>query len=138
MTVMLGANHGNGDAWAVHIDKDGKILWQKTLGGSVDDKAYFITSTQDGGYLLAGFTSSNDGDVSGNQGGEDAWVVRLDQGGNKLWQRTLGGSGGDIARTVFQRVNGSYVMVGSTGSNDGDVTGQHGAGDAWIVTMKDP
>jgi hypothetical protein len=133
----VGANHGNGDAWAVHIDKDGKILWQKPLGGSVDERAYCITYTQDGGYLLAGFTSSNDGDVSGNHGGEDAWVVRLDQGGNKLWQRTLGGSGSEIARAVFQRVNGTYVMVGTTGSNDGDVTGQHGAGDAWVVTMID-
>jgi hypothetical protein len=61
----------------------------------------------------------------------------LDQGGNKLWQRTLGGSGSEIARAVFQRVNGTYVMVGTTGSNDGDVTGQHGAGDAWVVTMID-
>lgn len=131
----VGANHGNGDAWAVNIDKVGKIQWQKTLGGLSDDLAYFITSTQDGGYMLAGFTSSNDGDVSGNHGGEDAWVIKLDQGGNKQWQRALGGSGNDLARAVFQRANGSYVMVGSTGSNDGDVIGQQGAGGAWIITM---
>jgi hypothetical protein len=133
----VGANHGDDDAWTVNIDKEGKILWQKTLGGSDGDMAYFITPTRDGGYVLAGFTSSNDGDVSGNHGGEDAWVVKLDQGGNKQWQRTLGGSSSDIARAVFQRANGSYVMVGSTGSNDGDVFGQLGAGGAWIVTMKD-
>lgn len=133
----VGANHGDGDAWAVNIDKVGKIQWQKTLGGLDDDIAYFITSTRDSGYMLAGFTSSNDSDVSGNHGGEDAWVVKLDQGGNKQWQRALGGSGNDLARAVFQRTDGSYVMVGSTGSNDGDVIGQQGAGGAWIITMKD-
>ncbi|GAA4751990.1 T9SS C-terminal target domain-containing protein [Flavisolibacter ginsenosidimutans] len=127
-------NHGGEDAWVVNIDKEGKILWRKVLGGSGDDLADFITSTQDGGYVLAGFTSSNNGDVSGNHGSEDAWMIKLDQGGSKQWQRTLGGSGNDIARVVMQRANGSFVMVGSSGSNDGDV---NAAGGAWIVTIKD-
>ena len=133
----VGANHGDVDAWAFNIDKDGKMQWQKPLGGTNGDMAYFIISTQDGGYILAGFTSSNDGDVSGNHGGEDAWVVKLDQGGNKHWQRALGGSASDIARVVFQRTNGTYVMAGSTGSSDGDLIGQQNGGGAWIITMKD-
>lgn len=133
----VGANHGDIDAWAVSLDKDGKLLWQKPLGGSNGDFTNFITITQDGGYILAGFTSSNDGDVSFNHGGEDAWLVKLDQGGNKQWQRALGGSASDIARAVFQRVNGTYVMVGSTASNDGDLTGLQSNGGPWIITMKD-
>jgi hypothetical protein len=133
----VGANHGDLDAWVVNIDNSGKIVWQKPLGGSNGDVANFIASTRDGGYIFVGFTSSNDGDVRGNHGGEDAWVVKLDQGGKKQWQSTLGGSGNDLARTVFQRANGTYVMVGSTSSNDGDLTGQYGAGGAWIITMKD-
>lgn len=132
----VGANHGGEDAWVINIEKEGKIVWRKNLGGTDSDMSYSITSTQDGGYMLAGFTASNDGDVSGNHGGEDAWVVNLDHGGNKQWQRTLGGSGNDIALAVFQRANGSYVMVGSTGSNDGDLAGQSTAGGPWIVTMK--
>ena len=134
----VGANHGAEDAWAVNIDREGKIVWQKPFGGSGIDIAYSIAATGDGGYLLAGFTTSSDGDVSGNHGGEDALVVKLDKSGNKQWQRTLGGSSGDAARAVFQRTNGGYVMVGNTRSNDGDVTGQHGTEDAWVVTLKDP
>lgn len=132
----VGVNHGNFDTWVVNIDKEGKLLWQKSLGGSDNDISYFILPTQDGGYMLAGLTSSNDGDVSGNHGGEDAWLVKLDKVGNKQWQRALGGSGGEVARVVFQRANGSYVVVGAAGSTDGDLAGQQNAGGPWIITMK--
>jgi hypothetical protein len=132
----VGVNHGDNDAWILNIDRDGKIIWQKTVGGSNGDYADYITSTSDGGYMLAGHTSSNDGDVSGNHGGVDAWVVKLDQGGNKVWQRTLGGSANDVARVVFERTNGSYVMVGSTGSTDGDLTGVQNSGGVWVISFK--
>ena len=134
----VGANHGDVDVWAVNIDKEGKLQWQKTLGGISGDMANFATATQDGGYMLAGITSSNEGDVTGNHGAEDAWLVKLDKDGNKQWQRALGGSGYDLARVVMQRANGSYIMVGATGSKDGDLAGQQGAGGVWIITLKEP
>ena len=53
------------------------IVWQKCLGGSGDDRAYSIQQTSDGGFIVAGFTWSNDGDVSGNHGQIDYWVAKL-------------------------------------------------------------
>ena len=78
------------DYWIVKLDANGNIVWQKSLGGSADD-AYSIQQTTDGGFIVAGFRS-NDGDVSGNHGTNDYWVVKLDANGNIVWQKSLGGS----------------------------------------------
>lgn len=127
-------NHGGQDVWLFNMDKDGKILWRKNFGGSGEDMAYFITSLREGAYMLAGLTSSEDGDITGNHGGEDAWLLKVDGGGNKQWQRVLGGSGNDLARVVMQRSDGTYLMVGSSGSSDGDVKA---LGGAWVITVKE-
>lgn len=111
------------------------IIWQKSLGGSGDDRAYSIQQTSDGGYIVAGYTTSNDGDVSGNHGGKDFWVVKLDSGGNIVWQKTLGGSGDDEARSIQQTSDGGYIVAGWTFSNDGDVSGKHGWADYWVVKL---
>ena len=111
------------------------IQWQKSLGGSADDYANSVHQTADGGYIVAGYTSSNDGDVSGNHGGTDMWVVKLDNAGNVQWQKTLGGSGDDVAKYVQQTTDAGYIIAGKTSSNDGDVTGNHGNADAWVVKL---
>ena len=74
------------------------ILWDKTLGGGGTDEPLTIIQTSDGGYLLAGYSSSYiSGDKSENsRGGHDFWIVKTDAGGNKLWDKTLGGSGTDV------------------------------------------
>jgi hypothetical protein len=61
----------------VKLDSTGEIQWQKRLGGSGDDQAHNIQSTNDGGYIMAGCTASNNGDVSGNHGAKDAWIAKL-------------------------------------------------------------
>lgn len=111
------------------------IQWQKSLGGSADDYANSVHQTADGGYIVAGYTSSNDGDVTGNHGGTDMWVVKLDNAGNVQWQKTLGGSGNDVAKYVQQTTDAGYIVAGKTYSNDGDVTGNHGNADAWVVKL---
>lgn len=138
----VSGNHGGfGDAWVVHLDKSGNTMWQKTLGGSERDYANSITPSVDGGYVLAGETNSNDGDVSGYHGGGelggDAWVVKLDKDGNKQWQKALGGSGYDKGYAVIPSGDGGYIMAGESGSDDGDVSGLHGSfyGDAWVVKL---
>jgi hypothetical protein len=68
------------------------IQWQKSLGGTDHEEAYSIQQTSDGGFIMAGATHSNDGDVSGYHGGRDFWIVKLEAGGNLLWQKSLGGS----------------------------------------------
>jgi hypothetical protein len=131
-------NHGNADSWVAKLDAGGKLVWQKPLGGSGDDGAYSVQQTADGEYIVAGSSSSNNGDVSGNHGGDrDYWIVKLNAEGNLFWQRALGGSDarGDIASSIQQTTDGGYIVAGWSASNDGDVSGNHGNYDYWIVRM---
>ena len=128
-------NHGSYDAWVVKLDSSGNIIWKKILGGSGADMAYSVQQVNDGGYILAGYTDSNDGDVSGNHGGYDAWIIKLDESGNVVWQRTLGGSNSDGAYSIQQTFDGGYIVAGYTSSNDGDVSGTRKGEDFWIVKL---
>ena len=112
------------------------IEWQRCLGGSGEDTAYSIQQTSDGGYIVAGLTKSNDGDVSGNHGMGDAWVVKLDASGGIEWQKCYGGSKYDSANSIQQTSDGGYILAGETTPDDGDVlSGNKGALDAWVVKL---
>src|SRR5690606_10220972 len=106
--------------WVVKIDTEGEILWQRALGGSGEETALSIAPTSDGGYIVAGGSNSNDDDVSGNHGDYDYWVVKLDELGIIEWQKSLGGSGRDIAGSVRQDWDGGYIVSGASNSTDGD------------------
>ncbi len=128
-------NNGGNDYWVVKLDAIGNIQWQKTLGGSGWDKAQSIQQTNDGGYIVTGLTESDDGDVTGNKGRANYWVVKLDVSGNIQWQKTIGGSNYDQAKSIQQTLDGGYVLAGYTLSNDGDVTGNKGDEDYWVVKL---
>jgi len=129
----VSGNNGSNDFWIVKLDASGNILWQNALGGSASDKASSVQQTADGGYIAAGVTKSNDGDVSGNNGNEDYWIVKLDAAGNLSWQQTYGGSKEDIARSIVQTNDGGYFISGSALSNNGDVSASKGGRDFWVV-----
>ena len=143
--------HGGMDIWAVKIDKAGNIQWQKCLGGSADDYTAFksfsngggIQQTTDKGYILIGSTSSTNGDVSGAHGSagyiNDIWVVKLDSAGNKLWQKTLGGTQIDEGNDIVQAPDGNYMALATTLSSDGDVTNNHRSGspDIWMIKLSE-
>jgi hypothetical protein len=131
----VSGNHGSADAWAVKLNFSGAVEWQTCLGGSSGDWAYSVQTTDGGGCILAGATSSNDGNVSGNHGSADAWVVKLNFSGAVEWQRCLGGSGWDEARSIKQTSDGGYIVAGTTNSNDGNVSGNHGSADIWVVKL---
>ena len=124
-------NHGQDDAWIVKMNSLGSIQWQKCLGGSSTDDAYSIINTSDNGYVMAGWTASNDGDVSGQhnfnklQQNVDAWVVKLDSIGNIQWSKCYGGSRSDFATSIIETSDGGYAFTGHTNSDDGDVSGNH-------------
>lgn len=128
-------NHGNNDYWIIKLNAEGNLEWQKTYGGSSYDYAISTQQTTDGGYVVAGYTYSNDGDVTGNHGGYDYWVIKLDASGKKKWQKTYGGTGDDFANSIQQTVDGGYIVAGSSASNDGDVTNNHGNADYWIIKL---
>ncbi|MDP4221040.1 MAG: T9SS type A sorting domain-containing protein [Bacteroidota bacterium] len=128
-------NHGGQDFWIVKIDSIGKLKWQKSLGGSVNDDAFSIDVTRDSGYIVTGFSNSNDGNVSGNHGSTDMWVVRLDSVGNLQWQKSLGGSDADVGYSVKSTFDGGCVIAGITASTDGDISLNQGGNDYWIVKL---
>ena len=131
----VSGNHGGWDIWIIKLENDGNIGWEKCFGGSGDDYANSVQQTTDGGYIVAGYSNSNDGDVSGNHGSSDYWVVKLDSSGNLLWQKSLGGTLFDYANSVQQTFDGGYIVAGLTTSNDGDVSGNHGNYDFWVVKL---
>lgn len=128
-------HNGYYDAWVVKLDASGTIQWQNALGGTAFDSGHSIRQTSDGGYIMNGMTRSSDGDVMGYHGNTDAWAVKLDPAGALEWQRALGGSGGDEGYGVRQTADGGYILTGTSDSNDGDATGNHGNGDVWVVKL---
>ncbi len=99
---------GSQDIWILKLDVSGNIQWQKTYGGNGSDEATSIQQTSDGGYVVAGSTTSS------GTGAKDIWVSRLDQSGNIQWQKTYGGISDDEASAILQTPDEKYLVVGST------------------------
>ena len=78
------------------------IQWQKCLGGAGDDRANDVLINPDGTMIVVGCTFSVNGDVTGNHGVGDAWIVKLDSSGNIMWQKAIGGNGLDYFKSTDQ------------------------------------
>lgn len=128
-------NHGDLDAWIVKLDINGDTTWTKCYGGTYTDETYSVKQTSDGGYIITGYTVSNDGDIQNNHGGYDSWVLKLDANGNKIWSKCFGGSSEDSFRSVQHTTDGGYIFAGYTLSYGGDIHGNHGNYDAWILKL---
>jgi uncharacterized delta-60 repeat protein len=110
--VVVGATTAFGaaglDTWVLRLDAQGDVVWQKRYGGGGSDVGYSIRTTFDGGFVVAGFTTSF------GAGSYDAWVLRLDAVGNVLWQRAYGGGLQDWANSVDLTTDGGFVVAGYT------------------------
>ena len=124
------------DFWILKLSSEGTLEWQKSFGGSLSDGAQSIQRTEDGDYIVACFSDSNDGDVTGNHGERDFWIVKLNSAGAMEWQKSLGGSSYDIANSIRQTLDGGYIVGGSSASSDGDVNENKGSFDFWIVKLR--
>lgn len=133
----VASNHGGYDIWLFSLDTTGTLPWQKSLGGTLDERAHSLEPSASRGLLLGGDTQSNNGDVSGNHSNsEDLWIVNLDSSGQINWKKTLGGSQYDQAAMFLQTRDSGFIIAGYVNSADGDVTvPPHGAADYWIVKL---
>jgi hypothetical protein len=131
----ISGHHGMMDYWLTELNDAGEVIWQKAYGGSGDDYAQSIEVMEDSGFLILGTTQSNNGDVSGNDGGQDFWLVRVSNTGELIWQKTYGGTLDETAYTVVKLKDGGIALAGRTRSNNGDVSGNHGSSDFWIVKL---
>jgi hypothetical protein len=94
------------DYWVVKLNASGNIIWEKTLGGGDEEDAVDIVPSSDGGYLVAGKSYSNNGDVTdhhgltGYIGTNDSWIVKLDANGNIIARQSIGGTASDEAAAI--------------------------------------
>lgn len=107
---------GEGDALIIKVSSSGDVVWQKVLGGSLFDEARSAVENSDGTFYVGGSTRSIDGDLDGqnNQGDTDKWLLKLDQFGNIIWQKTFGGSGKDTVESIDLTKDENLILVGST------------------------
>ena len=130
---------GGKDYWVVKLNSSGSIEWQNTIGGAADDKSYAIHQTPDGGYIVGGFSISDlSGDKTENgNGGEDYWVLKLNDIGNIEWQNTIGGNGDDELFSAIPTIDGGYLISGTSDSEmSGDKEEENfGEYDYWVVKL---
>jgi hypothetical protein len=111
ITSSYGA--GDKDIWLIKADSSGNRDWDVTFGGSEYDRAFSVQQTNDGGYVIAGETSSY------GAGGVDIWLIKADSSGNKEWDKTFGKENDDGAYSVQQTSDGGFIIVGSVGYANG-------------------
>jgi len=120
------------------LDSNLNVQWQRCYGGSDHDGIFGIIEIEDG-YILTSGTASNDGNVSGFHGENDIWIVKIDFFGNIIWQKCLGGSRSEYASISFKTNEDHLIVVGSTRSNNGDVSGNHSSSeydhDIWLASL---
>lgn len=126
---------GDADFWVVKLNYKGEFIWSKALGGRGTDEAKDIKNTQDGGCIIIGTSNSIDGDVKDNHGKMDACVVRLSKNGEVLWSRALGGTGNDKGNAILPTSDGGFIVLGESGSKNGDMTMSYGGLDAWVCKL---
>ncbi|HDQ15719.1 MAG TPA: hypothetical protein ENN45_01520 [Bacteroidetes bacterium] len=112
---------GKSDVWLIKTDGSGNKVWDKTYGGKEIEKGESVQQTKDGGYIIAGETSSY------GEGLSDMWLIKTDGSGNKVWDKTYGGEDGDEGCDVKQTADGGYIITGKTRSY------AVSAYDAWLV-----
>jgi hypothetical protein len=130
---------GNVDYWVVKLDSLGTREWDKTVGGLERDILVALQLATDGGYVLAGHSSSGTSADKTEEirGSFDYWAVKLDAAGTKVWDRTFGGSKTEILMALEQTSDGGYILGGySPSGKSGDKTqGNQGDNDFWVVRV---
>lgn len=148
--VMIGGHYESGgmidcpdlgtdgaDVWIVELDLYGNVIRQLCYGGSRNDLGFDIIAV-DSGYVFAASTNSYDGNVSVWLGEDDIWVVKLDNWGNIIWEKSIGGSDNEYPVYITQTEDKGFIVMGNTKSNNGDVSGNHsyyGYYDIWVVNL---
>lgn len=124
------------DYWLLKFDKDFSLAWANTYGGTNDDQAHDLVQTADNGFALIGYSKSDDGDASNNEGFHDNWIVKVDAQGNFEWEKSFGFSGHDHSYTILQYNDGFAIggfldvtASGGAGSTDRNL---HGVGEFWV------
>ena len=106
---------GDEDVLLLKLNADGSPDWEKTFGGNGIDHGYSVQQTNDGGFMIIGFTESF------GAGNKDVWLIKTYADGSPDWEKTFGGSGIDHGYSVQQTIDDGFIITGYTKSEDGNV-----------------
>jgi hypothetical protein len=123
------------DMFVVRYGPTGIEQWLKQFGGEGYDQATDVIALSDGGALVVGYTQSIGGFGTGQKGGGDGFALHLDANGNQVWKKFYGGSSDDRFYSAIQLPGGDYAFSGVSYSNNGDVSGNQGDGDGWLIRV---
>jgi len=111
--VIVGVTESEGsgkrDLWVLKTDSDGEKVWGKTFGGTGNDGGWSALE-DDGSFILVGYTESQ------GRGKQDLWLLKVDTGGEKVWDKTFGGTGFDLGKSIVSTTGGGWAMTGWTKS----------------------
>jgi hypothetical protein len=126
----ISPSYGSSDIWVIKIDQNGTKIWEKNYGGK---------KTPDGKLIIGGVSTSNIGyDKSENsRGGNDYWIIKIEESGNKIWDKRFGGGDDDYFSDLIINEDGSLVVGGWTYSGFGGEISDPaiGSADIWIVKI---
>ncbi|NIF03890.1 T9SS type A sorting domain-containing protein [Chryseobacterium sp. Tr-659] len=129
-----GTKPNNGyDFHLVKLNQQGDQAWEKYFSGSNHDYLSATVTTQDGGFLLAGTSYSGKGldKKEESKGGSDIWLIRINEFGDELWQKTLGTPSDEEARAVIQTTDLGFFVAG----NVQNASKGYGSKDVWITRL---
>ena len=132
-----GANGGD-DVWLVKLGSDGELEWEQTYGGSGFEAGFDVIENEEGGFIVGGYATSTDGDVSSNFSGDgftDLWLFSTNESGDIVWEKTWGGSSNESASKLTLDKQGNIVVLGNAQSTDGDVEQALGFTDLWLLNI---
>ncbi len=133
-------SQGGSDYWVVRLDKNGNQLWDKAFGGNGQDEAYSLGNSNQNFFIAGQSNSGVSGDkTQPSQGGTDYWLVKLSDTGEKIWDKTFGGSQNDELRASLPTLNGGYLLAGRSFSGPSGTKTQtsRGKSDYWLVQVDD-
>lgn len=121
------------DICVTKIDENGNELWHQIFGGVTYDLTSSVIQSNSGGYVIAGETQSYGAGLG------DVWIIKIDENGNELWNKTFGGTDWDVANSIIADNNGGYVIAGAASSyfKEGDITALGGPLNAWFIKTDD-
>ena len=124
LTYITGGTQADTDAWLMEIDPSGGEVWNRTYGGAdVNASAAAVIEAEGGGYVFTGSIAPREGN------GSAAWVVRVNETGGEVWNRTFGGAGNNTANALTGLPGGDVVVAGNTESSGA------GMADIWVARL---
>jgi hypothetical protein len=117
--------NGSYDGWLIKLNPDGQVLWSKSFGGDLQDVFFSVSTTKDGGYIIAGQTQLSDATDF------DGWLLKVSSEGQEVWSRTYDTSIGDTLYKALETVDGGFILAGCTGTKDS--SGFPCIDDGWVI-----